>query len=55
MFNELEVTDIVYDKVKEDIILSNNQTILSVLLSPSIKIKKIDTKETRIFITKNIK
>ena len=33
MFNELEVTDIVYDKVKEDTILPNNQTILSVLLS----------------------
>ena len=33
MFKELEVTNIVYDKVKEDIIILNNQTILSVLLS----------------------
>ena len=33
MFNELEVTNIVYDKVKEDTTLLNKQTILSVLLS----------------------
>ena len=45
MFNELEVTNIVYDKVKEDTILSNNQTILSVLLSPSIKIKRYTPKK----------
>ena len=42
---ELEVTDIVCDKVKEDTIIPNNQTILSVLLSPSIKIKRYTPKK----------